>query len=49
MQDFAAILSDILSYMSADRRSEFRSIRWLVQGVMVASVVGLVWVLLLIS
>ncbi len=45
MHDIATLLSDILSYMTAGRRNRSRSVRWLVRGVTVALVVGLVWVL----
>lgn len=45
MQDLASLLSDILSYMTAGWRSRSRSVRWLVRGVTVALVAGLVWVL----
>jgi hypothetical protein len=44
MQDLANLLSDIISYMTAGWRSRSRSVRWLVRGVMVALVFGLVWV-----
>lgn len=45
MQDVANLLSDILSYVTAGWRSRSRSVRWLVRGVTVALVIGLVWVL----
>jgi hypothetical protein len=45
MQDLASLISDILSYMTAGWRSRHRSVRWLVRGVTVVLVVGLVRVL----
>ncbi len=45
MQDLANLLSDILSYMTAGSRSRSRGVRWLVRGVTVTLVLGLVWVL----
>ncbi|MEG4336023.1 hypothetical protein QUB40_29540 [Microcoleus sp. AT9_A2] len=45
MQDLAALLSDVVSYMSAGRRSRSRGMRWLVRCVMVALAVALVWVM----
>ncbi len=44
MQDIASLLSDLASYMTAGWRNRSRCVRWLVQGVTVAVVVGLVWV-----
>ena len=46
MHDLANLLSDILSYMTAGWRSRCRSVRWLVRGVMMALVVGLVGLLI---
>ena len=45
MQDIASLLSDLLSYVTAGWHSRSRSVRWLVRGVMVVLLVGLVWVL----